>query len=140
MDSSFHGLKEMLARVSRIERKLRANGTLKRMMGRMLVEQTKRRIEVEKTAPNGAAWAKWTQSYAATRSSGHSLLIDTRALLTSIKASVTKDGASVHSDAQNKHGDHYSMAVQDKRPYLGLSASNEDELQELISAWALKEL
>lgn len=134
MQSSFEGLQQMLKRITEIERKLRASGTLKRMLGRLLVDQTKRRIESEKSSPDGDPWKLWEPSYAETRGAGHSLLIDTRALLNSLKASVTKDGASVSSDRE------YALAVQDKRPFLGLSASNEDEIQDLITTWARREL
>ncbi len=103
---------------------------VKRAIGDLLVKQTRHRIEVEKTAPDGRAWARWTPSYASTRSAGHSLLIDTGALLNSIKASVTKKaGVSITSDRD------YSGVVNARREFLGISKANSSELSALVQKW-----
>ena len=128
------GLKKLLDRITEIERRLHASGTLKRQVGKMLVAQTMRRISVEKTTPEGRPWKAWTPEYARTRGAGHSLLFDTGALLNSIKARVTKDGASVTSDAE-RDGMNYSAAVNKRRKFLGLSKANKDELDAIVSKW-----
>jgi len=122
-------MRKLLARVTQIEQRLRASGTLKRQIGKLLTEQTKRRITSEKTAPSGRKWRPWSLEYAATRGPGHSLLMDTEALRDSIKATVTKDGASVTA------GVPYSAAVNRRREFLGISNSNARELDILISDW-----
>jgi phage virion morphogenesis protein len=132
--TSWQGLERMLARITRIERALRAPGQLKRAIGRKLVEQTRRRIQVEKTDPDGNPWEKWSTDYAATRGAAHSLLIDSGDLLKSIKASVTKDGVSVTSDRD------YALAVHAERPFLGVSDSNSDEISELMHDWMKRTL
>ena len=127
-------MRKLLRRVTQIEQRLRANGTLKRQLGKLLVEQTRRRIMVEKTAPSGRKWRPWSPAYAATRSGGHSLLVDTEALHDSIRASVTKDGASVTA------GVPYSAAVNKRRQFLGISTRNAQELDALISDWMTRSL
>jgi phage gpG-like protein len=123
------GLKKLLDRITEIERRLHASGTLKRQVGKMLVAQTVRRISVEKTSPEGRPWKAWTTEYARTRGSGHSLLIDTGALLNSIKARVTKDGAAVTSDRK------FASVLNERRKFLGLSRDNKNELDAIVSKW-----
>ena len=122
-------MRMLIRRINEIEARLRASGTLKRQLGKLLVEQTRRRITSEKTAPSGRKWAPWTPEYAATRSAGHSLLVSTGALRDSIKASVTKDGASVTA------GVDYSAAVNNARTFLGISSRNAKEIDALIADW-----
>jgi phage gpG-like protein len=123
------GMQKLLDRITQIERKLQANGTLKRLLGAILKRQTQDRITTEKAAPDGRPWAPWSESYAATRSGGHSLLVDTGALLSSIRASVTKDGAAVTSALP------YSSANQKTRPFMGVSKANNMEIEEFVAHW-----
>lgn len=127
-------MKTLLDRITKIETKLRSPGTLKRQLGRTLTAQTKRRIETEKTDPAGRPWTPWSDDYARTRTSRHSLLQSTGGLLESIKASVTKAGASVSSDKD------YSSAVNKLRPFLGVSKANKAEIEELVSDWMKRSL
>lgn len=53
-------------------------------LGALVESQTKRRIENEKTAPDGTPWPAWTASYAYQRPSGTSLLQSSNHLLQSI--------------------------------------------------------
>lgn len=128
------GLKKLLDRISMIERRLRASGTLKRQLGRLLVAQTKRRLTDEKTSPEGEPWEPWSETYAATRGAGHSLLIDTGTMLNSIKARVTKEGSAVSTDVP------YGSVHQKHRPFLGVSSQNSDEIEEMVYEWALRTL
>lgn len=132
IELSVRGLKALLDRITRIERGLRSPGTLKRVLGRKLVEQTKHRIEVEKQSPDGVAWRPWSPEYAATRGPQHSLLISSRRLLNSIRASVTKDGVAVTSDTD------YAARQNAERPFLGVSADNREEIRDLVAEWADK--
>lgn len=64
-----------------------------------LVEsQTRRRIETEKTAPDGTPWPDWSPAYAAERPSGASLLESSGALLDSISSSIEGDVGIVGSN------------------------------------------
>lgn len=123
------GMKKLLDRISAIEKKLQANGTLKRLLGAILKRQTQDRITTEKAAPDGRPWAPWSESYAATRGGGHSLLRDTDGLLNSIKARVTKDGAAVTSQLL------YASANQKTRPFMGVSKANSLEIEEFVVDW-----
>lgn len=128
------GVKKLLDRITQIEQRLQASGTLKRQLGKLVTEQTKRRITSEKTTPSGAAWKKWSIDYARTRGPGHSLLISTGALRDSIKTRATKDGIAVTSDRD------YSAAVNEVRTFLGISAANQEEIHALISEWMERSL
>lgn len=50
--------------------------------------QTRRRISVEKSGPDGSRWAEWSPGYAETRHGGHSLLENEGDLLDSIQSFV----------------------------------------------------
>jgi hypothetical protein len=124
------GLEALIARIEYIERELQARGTLKRLLGKLLVQQTQRRIQVEKTSPDGRPWAPWSARYAATRKAHHSLLIDTGAMLQSIKATVrSADQVAVTSDRE------YAGRQNAVRPFMGVSDSNRDEIDNFTNAW-----
>jgi len=127
-------MRMLIRRINEIEERLRASGTVKRQLSKLLVEQTRRRITSEKTAPSGRKWAPWSPEYAATRSAGHSLLIATGGLRDSINASVTKEGASVTA------GVDYSAAVNKRRRFLGISSRNQKEIDVLINDWLERSL
>lgn len=123
------GMDALLKRLTRIEKGLKSPGVVKRDVGRLLVKQTKRRIETEKTSPDGRPWMPWTKEYAATRGAGHSLLIDTGGLLESIKARVRSDDVQITSDKT------YAGFVNRSRTFLGVSRSNASELSDLVQKW-----
>lgn len=126
------GMQAMLNRLTRVEKEYRSPGALKAQLGRILVRQTKHRIEEEKAAPDGTAWRPWSREYAATRGPGDSLLVHSRRLLNSLRASVTKDGASVHSDRE------YAARQNFHRPFLGLSGDNRTEVKDFVEEWFAK--
>jgi hypothetical protein len=123
------GMDTLLKRIGKIERALKSPGVVKRDLGRLLVAQTKRRIQTEKTSPDGRPWMKWSPSYAATRGAGHSLLMDTHELFESIKARVRVDGVSINSDRT------YAAFVNRTRTFLGVSRSNSKEFGTLVQKW-----
>lgn len=96
-----------------------------------VAEQTRYRLEVEKTSPDGKRWAPWSTAYARTRKPRHSLLIGERDLVDSIDSTSTARTATIFSDVI------YAGTHQDgsgnipARPYLGLSEQNAAE----ISMW-----
>lgn len=55
--------------------------------------QTRRRISVEKSAPDGTAWKAWSEDYAKTRHGGHSLLENEGDLLDSLQSFVEGESA-----------------------------------------------
>lgn len=134
-------------------------GELLQGLGALLELQTKRRIEVEKAAPDGRPWPNWTPSYASQRPGGTSLLQSSNHLLQSILNKVEGDSVAVGSPLEYAriHNDggttsaHVIRAVNGKalaipgvgprtqvnhpgsvipqRQYLGISADNRDEIE-----------
>ena len=96
--------------------------------------QTKRRIESEKTGPDGKVWPPWSDEYAKTRHSGHSLLRSEGHLLESITHNVVAEGVDTGTNLG------YGASNQDTRPYLGLSPQNEDDIDTVINDWLREEM
>ncbi|SNR22887.1 phage virion morphogenesis protein [Paracoccus sediminis] len=110
--------------------------TLVFAIGELMVTQTKTRIADEKTDPDGAPWAPWSDAYAATRSARHSLLVDVGnpGLLESIANHSTADAAIVGTNLV--YGRVHQVGSDDgaipARPYLGLSGENRREIEALV--------
>lgn len=88
-------------------------GLLKNI-GSEVEDQTIRRIEKEKTAPDGSAWAPWTEDYKKTRHGGNSLLQGEGGLLNSIEYQVQRNSVRVGSALvyAGVHQDGFSGSVQ----------------------------
>lgn len=103
-------------------------------VGTLVESQTKRRIDSEKTAPDGAAWPDWSSDYAKTRPAGKSLLQDQNHLLTSVQSYATADQAIVGSNlayaAVHQRG--ATDGDTPERAYLGLSAANAADVEALV--------
>lgn len=111
---------------------------LPRIVGAMVKEQTDRRFET-KQDPNGRAWNPWSGSYARTRKSMDSLLIDYS----------THEGGPHLSDSITMEANEkriivgtaveYGGANQETRPFLGLGAQNigqiEARLIDVFKGW-----
>lgn len=102
-------------------------------------DQTRRRIEEERTAPDGSAWPEWSPAYKETRRSGHELLQSECDLVDSILADV--DGTTaiwgsnlVYAALQNFGGEPVGINVP-AREYLGLSENNLADIEDLIIDW-----
>jgi len=119
-----------------------------------LVEsQTRRRIQEEKTSPDGEPWPEWSEDYAeskhgadrahwdiiphgtASPQGGHSYLQLDGGLLDSITSEATADEAIVGSNLVYAAAQHFGGDGIRPRPYLGLSSDNEAEIVELIEDW-----
>jgi hypothetical protein len=96
-----------------------------------LKEIAERRIRVDKTDPDGVPWKPWSDSYAATRRGGHSLLIDTHALLEGFTATASPAGNV--AEVANRVG--YAGFVQKQRPFLGIGAEERDVIGHLSKSW-----
>lgn len=113
-------------------------------MGSLGASQTQRRIDSEKTAPDGTPWAPWSESYAKTRHGGHSLLVAEQNLLDSIEhiVGLTGDfvewGSNLVYATSHQNGLDISVIGSRRRitvparPYLGLSAENEEDMAALV--------
>ena len=111
-------------------------------LGALGESQTKRRIQSEKTGPDGTPWQDWSDSYASTRHGGQSLLQADGGLLESIASGpLAGDQISWGSDvvyaAVHQFGHTFDNAwgrgieaTVPAREYLGLSAANEREMEQ----------
>ena len=91
--SGIDGLNRRIAKLSRVER-----DELLDTIGAVVASQTRRRIESEKSAPDGTPWPAWSDRYAATRHSGQSLLMGEGDLADSIDHQVSGDDVDVGSN------------------------------------------
>lgn len=97
-------------------------------LAELVAAQTRERIDEEKAAPSGAPWAPVSTRYAA-RNPGRSLLEKTGALLASIRVQqITEAGFVVGSDLP------YANRQNFRRPFLGLSAENEAEIDRTLES------
>lgn len=107
-------------------------------IGELIVTQTKTRIADEKRGPDGEAWAPWSAAYAATRSGGHSLLQGEGHLLDSISNHSRGLEAIVGTNLVYGAAQQFGLEAEDgsgglpAREYLGLSAENRTEIEELV--------
>ena len=104
-------------------------------VGALVESQTRRRIQEEKTGPDGEAWAEWSERYARTRHGGQSLLQGEGDLLDSIQYLVSGDTVEIGSNLiyAGVQQEGYAKKNLPARPYLGLSPENEAELDLLIA-------
>ena len=98
---------------------------------------TRRRIETGKRDPAGTPWAPWSEDYARTRHTGHSLLRAQGHLLESIVGRVVGDdtvtvGSNLRYAAIHQFGGLPGMApgaaAIPPRPYLGLSDAERGDI------------
>jgi phage virion morphogenesis protein len=106
-------------------------------VGAEVLSQVQRRIQSEKTSPDGKAWADWSPDYAKTRHSGQSLLQGEGNLLDSL--SITQQGGDtlVGSNlvyaATHQYGD-ASRNIKDRK-YLGVNEGKMDSLLRIVDDW-----
>lgn len=141
------GLDEVEARLALIVRQVsRRDPSLAEVVGALVENQTRRRLQDEKRSPSGVPWAPWSPAYAATRHGNHSLLIDTGALQDSIQYLVDGDDIEVGSNLVYAHrqqeGDNFdSGSLGDlvggipARPFLGVSAENATEIESAVAEY-----
>jgi len=132
------GVDRLRERVGGLARKDRAR--LLDMIGAAVESQTRRRIEEDKAGPDGTPWPAWSARYAATRHGGQSLLEGEGDLMDSLDYVASDDEvevgsnliyAAVHQFGSEDDSDQNIPA----RPYLGLSADDEAELEETIEVF-----
>lgn len=111
-------------------------------VGAEVESQTRRRIQSEKTAPDGEAWDPWSERYALTRHGGQSLLQGEGALLDSIQHLVDSNEAVIGSNmvyarAQNEGNPDQNLPA---REYLGLSPENIRDVDDVMNDWLKRRL
>ena len=107
--------------------------------GAVLESSARRRIQSEKRGPDGQRWANWSESYAATRRSGHGLLSAEGHLLDSIRADVrageVEVGTNLVYGAIHQFGGAEVGMHIPPRPYLGVSLEDERDVLDVTDAW-----
>ena len=122
----------------RLEKLARVNlGELSSLVAAEGESQTRRRLSIEKKAPDGSSWSAWTDSYAKKRHGGHSLLEREGGLIDSI-TSDSRDSEAiwgsnlVYAAAQNFGYENNNLPA---REFLGLSEENTQDMLALIDDW-----
>lgn len=116
------------------------NKRLMSEIGKLVVNQTRKRITDEKRDPEGQSWPEWSARYAKTRHANHSLLIGTGQLRRSFAFRASIDSVEIGTSL------HYAIYHQEgteeipERPYLGLSHDNESEIIDTVERLLLSAL
>lgn len=105
----------------------------------------RRRIDEDKAAPDGTPWAPWSERTAARRRGGQSLLQREGDLLDSLGfetrgAAVETGSPLVYAAIQQFGGAEVGRPTHPARPYLGLSADDEQDLADVLERWALRRM
>lgn len=104
-------------------------------LGAEMESQVRRRIQVEKRAPDGSPWAPWSEGYRRTRHGGHSLMRAKGGLLDTIQHVVSGNAVSVGSNLVYAATHQVGRGGIPARPFLGLSAENENDLEQVAADW-----
>lgn len=108
-------------------------------IGAEVESQTRRRIEDERTSPEGVPWRDWSAGYAATRHGNHNLLQNEGDLVDSLNFVVDSKGVSVGTHlvygAIHQFGGEAAGKAIPARPYLGVSQENAEDLSAIIDDW-----
>ena len=132
------------ARIRRLALGLSDTRPLLEALGAEIESQTRRRIESERTSPDGEPWPAWSEGYAATRHGNQELLQADGGLLDSIQSAVDGDvlevGTPLVYGPIHQFGGTGDMppgpAAVPAREYLGIGPGNELELDAILDEWA----
>ena len=119
-------------------------GSLYASLGAELESQTRRRIEDERTDPEGNPWKEWSPRYALTRHANHNLLQNEGKLVDSFNALAEDHQVQVgtilpYGAIHQFGGEAVGMNIP-ARPYLGVSAENADDLLLVAEDWITHQL
>lgn len=142
-------LKADLRALGRIEERIEQIAGVDRralldVAGATVESQTRRRIEDDKTGPDGVAWPAWSERYAQTRHGNQSLLEGEGDLLDSIGYVVDLSGDSVEIGSNLVYAATHQAGDERRnipaRPYIGLSSDDESELEQVVDAFVAEVL
>lgn len=129
------GLAGLQNRLARVQARARNPETLAAGLAAMMEAQVKRRIQDEKTDPEGQPWVEWSAEYAASRKGNHSLLMFEGHLRDSIAGESDRKSATVGSSQIYAGVHQFGYGGVPARPYLGLSPDNVKEIDALVTDW-----
>ncbi len=104
-------------------------------VGNMVANQTKFRLQKEKTDPDGHAWPEWSEDYAKTRHGNQSLLISSGALQGSIEHELQSNQVDVGSNLKYAATHQFGRGGIPARPYLGVSRANAEDIDAMMEDW-----
>lgn len=139
--TELEGLEPVLARLNALGQPRRLAEGLANIGG-LIENQTKARFD-ERVSPDGDAWAPWSESYAATRRKGQTLLVATGAYRDSYAWDLTgtdlRVGSNMVQAAILNFGGTDDMApgpaAVPPRQHLGLSDANASEIEDALADW-----
>lgn len=140
--------------VLELQHRLHALGTsdyspLLEGIGGIVESQTRRRLQEEKTSPDGRQWKPWSEKYAGkkhgpkghephpgqlTSAGGHTLLSLFGHLNDSLQHLVTFNEVEVGSNLK------YARRQNEARPFLGIGSNNESELLGIVEDYLAEKL
>jgi phage virion morphogenesis protein len=124
---------ELATAIRLLQRRVDRKSNYTRLIGPLLKRQTQDRIRNQKSSPSGEAWAPWSTSYAATRTSRHSLLIDTRELLKTLEWDHDQDTVEIRSPKPYSGYLQHGTRKMPAREFLGLSGANRRDIEDLAA-------
>lgn len=128
MDVRISGVDRIRKGFSNVTSGYRGGAPSKRIAA-VIVASTEQRILFEKQTPDGDDWKPWSDAYAETRTSEHSLLIDEGDLSKSISANVKGATIEVGSNLI------YAAVQNDERQFLGLSKEDDNAIADEMGEW-----
>ncbi len=110
------------------------------VLGGLVEQQTKDRIEIERKSPDDDAWPEWSPLYAVTRHGNQDLLQSKGHLVDSIQSVAgfgqTEIGSNLVYAATHQFGDAERSIP--KREFMGVGRDNLLDLQYALDEWADK--
>ncbi len=109
-------------------------GKLLDRLGNLVVEQTKERIDTEKTAPDGSAWAATQQNNPVLYKEGdlHDSIMH-EVMMGSVDIGSPLVYAAIHQFGGTAGRSHTTEIT--ARPFVGLSSENEREIEDELNDW-----
>jgi phage virion morphogenesis protein len=135
-----YGLKVELSGMGRLQQVLDQLSNLQTrellaQVGGIVESQTRERIAETKKDPDGMDWPEWSEAYAKTRGSQHSLLVNRGDLLDSIQFEVIDDHtAEVGSNLIYASAHQEGIGVP-QRAFVGVNDENMDEIEKAVDDW-----
>lgn len=126
-------LEQLKRQIMALQRELESPDAFLQPIGEAIIQQTERRFTT-KLDPAGIQWKAWSTSYAKTRKSQDSLLID---------MSTHKGGPHLKDSIEAVYGPHqvevgtnvrYGSPNQKTRPYLGVGEADHPGIHQAITA------
>lgn len=139
IEQSLRGLEQLAQQMNQLASADQSD--LMEIMGGVVESQTRRRLAEEKEAPDGTAWEDLSESWSAKKSENSSggLMEYQGHLIDSIAYEVSGGEVSIGTNliygAIHQFGGEAVGMPTPARPYLGLSADNEQELNAVVNDW-----